>query len=157
MSNLGEGTTFKCTMPLTTSLIDGVIFKSGTQEYVVPTSSISEILPIRKNDLKVMSNNNLFLQSTNEPHVAVSMNSYFNKKKDLPDNLICVKSVIKDQTVCFLFDSVENMCQAVVKPLPDKQKNTDFIGATMSSDGYPQLILDLNSISEKYYNTQLAS
>lgn len=151
-SKYGLGSCFKLCLPLTTSLIDGISFLSGPSKFIIPNTAIQSIDLIQRNQVSFSGDRKLYVNTFKTPLQAFNISSFFQKENELDWNeKICVTTLIEQKEMCFLFDRVLDQCQVVVKPLPDGQKSSHFIGAAITDEGHAQLILDLSSIYKSYF------
>lgn len=143
-SQFGKGTRFILSLPLTTALIDGIVFKLADQRFIVPTSAINSIHRLTPKDLTYSGDGYCYLNNFSEPVPVVNLESYFNLDSQ-KKGLVAVISKLDGQDVALLFTEVQSQVQAVVKPLPEKQKRSEYIGAAVLGDGLTTIILDLHS------------
>lgn len=147
-SKKGKGTTFLLYLPMTTSLIDGIVFQVNSSRFIVPVNSIKSIVRITKDKLTHAPGGELFLNHLEKPVRAINLNTFLSTSAEFveKEEYVTVISEINGTPTAFLFDEVQNQAQAVVKPLSDVQKRPQYIGAAVLGDGYTYLILDLISI-----------
>ena len=157
-SQKGAGSCFKLCLPLTTSLIDGISFQLGSSKFIVPNTAIVSIDTVKKNQISFSGEGKAYVNCFNEPYYALNVSDFFETSGTSEWNeKICVRSIVNEKTICFLFDKVLDQCQVVVKPLPSGQKSSHFIGAAISDDGNAQLILDLSSIYKNFLQKEQAA
>ncbi len=144
----GTGTTFLLYLPMTTSLIDGIVFEVNKSKFIVPIGNIKSIIRITKKALTYAPGGETFLNHLEKPVQVINLNKYLSSESQFveKENYVVVISEIQGQTTAFLFDEVKNQAQAVVKPLSEVQKRPEYIGAAVLGDGFTYLILDLTSI-----------
>ncbi len=147
-----EGTTFMLYLPMTTSLIDGIVFEVSKSKYIVPISNIKSIIQITKENLTFSPSGETYLNHLQKPVPVINLNTFLvaEPQNIVKDNYVVVISEINSVQTAFLFDEVLNQAQAVVKPLCDVQKRQEYIGAAVLGDGFTYLILDLTSIQLSY-------
>lgn len=148
-SQFGVGTRFILSLPLTTALIDGIVFKLAQQRFIVPTSAINSIHRLTPDDLTYSGDGYCYLNKFAEPIPVVNLESYFDLNSQ-KKSLVAVISKLDGQDVALLFTEVQSQVQAVVKPLPEQQKRTEYIGAAVLGDGLTTIILDLHSAVLNY-------
>ncbi|OFZ31137.1 MAG: hypothetical protein A2622_00610 [Bdellovibrionales bacterium RIFCSPHIGHO2_01_FULL_40_29] len=160
-SKKGEGTTFLLFLPMTTSLIDGIVFEVNQSRYIVPVNSIKSIIQITKAQITHAPGGELFLNHLQRPVRVINLDHFLSGNSSVEkENYVAVISDINGVQTAFLFDEVQNQAQAVVKPLSDVQKRPEYIGAAVLGDGFTYLILDLISIhlnteTQKSYDTKV--
>ncbi len=163
-STKGTGTTFFLYLPMTTSLIDGIVFEVDKSRFIVPVNSIKSIIRISKDKLTRSPGGEIFLNHLDRPIRVINLNTFLNTEAKFveKDEYVTVISEINGTPTAFLFDEVQNQAQAVVKPLADVQKRPQYIGAAVLGDGFTYLILDLvsiqlNAIEQKNRSEQRSS
>ena len=149
-SEVGVGTTIVIKLPLTLSIIDGLLVKVDEINYIIPLSAVDKIYAVERNKVYDTFNNVLVLEGKQV--------SFFNIRKEfsLPDGVQEIEQVIvvnfEDNRVGLVVDSVVGEYQAVLKPLGKHYKKQEMIsGATILGDGSVALVLDTNKII-KYFS-----
>ncbi len=144
-SELGVGTTITIILPLTLSIIDGLLVKVDETHYIIPLSSVDKIYAVERKHIYESFNNVLILEGKQV--------SFFNVRKefDLADGTQNMEQVVvvnyEDNRVGLIIDSVVGEYQAVLKPLGKHYKRQEIIsGATILGDGSIALVLDTNKI-----------
>ncbi|RPH31061.1 MAG: chemotaxis protein CheA [Bacteroidales bacterium] len=144
-SEYGVGTTIIIKLPLTLSIIDGLLVKVDETHYVLPLSAVDKIYAVEREQLYDKFNNVLVLEGKQV--------SFFNIRKEfeLSDSPLPVEQVIvvnfEENRVGLVVDSVVGEYQAVLKPLGKHYKKQEMIsGATILGDGSIALVLDTNKI-----------
>ncbi|MHC1704424.1 MAG: chemotaxis protein CheA [Tenuifilaceae bacterium] len=144
-SEIDIGTTIIIKLPLTLSIIDGLLVKVDDIHYVIPLSAVDKIYAIERKKVQDTFNNVLVLEGKQV--------SFFNIRSefDLPisdqefDQIIVVN--YEDNRVGLVVDSVVGEYQAVLKPLGKHYKKQEIVsGATILGDGSVALVLDTNKI-----------
>ncbi len=158
-SQKGHGSCFKLCLPLTTSLIDGITFQANNLKFIVPNSAIISIDTLKPEHLSHSGDHESYANCFDKPYLCIDVPKYFNKtttenSKDQLKDKICIRSLVNNQIICFLFDQILGQCQVVVKPLPNGQQSPDYIGSAINDDGHVQLILDISSIAKKYLSAK---
>jgi two-component system chemotaxis sensor kinase CheA len=140
-SQLGVGTTFTIKLPLTLSIIDGLLVKIDTTNFVLPLSSVDKCFEITSQNITSAFNNKVVLDGKQVP--LVNLRDEF----EITDNLPKLQQVIQvnheDFKVGLSVDVVLGEYQAVLKPLGRMFKDLEIIsGATILGDGTIALVLD---------------
>lgn len=144
-SDVDVGTTITIKLPLTLSIIDGLLVKVEDVHYVIPLSAVDKIYAVEHKKVNETFNNVLVLDGKQV--------SFFNIRKEfeLPDSNQVYDQVIvvnyEDNRVGLIVDSVVGEYQAVLKPLGKHYKKQEMVsGATILGDGSVALVLDTNKI-----------
>ena len=169
-SELGKGTRFKISIPLTTAIIDGMILVNNGIRYILPISNIKELIQF----------DNLQITQTSEKNSVI-----FNREKFIPtieldeilqfhsDNLNIdlhkEKNDLSKKTIVVLESGTEEMALAVDKVIGQGQfvikslgESFDHIqgiaGGSIMGDGKISLIIDIHGLQQKYaHNLSLDS
>lgn len=144
-SEIGVGTTITIKLPLTLSIIDGLLVRVHETNYVIPLSSVDKIYAVQHERVVDQFNDVVVLDGRQVP--------FFNLRKEfsLPEFPDKMEQVIvvnyEERKVGFVVDLVVGEYQAVLKPLGRHYKNQDMIsGATILGDGTVALVMDTNRI-----------
>ena len=144
LSKLGEGSSIKIVLPLTLAVIEGMIIKAGTQNYVVPLGQVFELVKLDKKKIEEFSGGGEFFRLRNEVLPVFDLNKKLNVTSKRLDHsvIIVVRGLRYSFGICI--DAVLNQQQIVVKKLGKEIKNNlGIMGSAIMGDGRPALILDL--------------
>ncbi|MDK2841806.1 MAG: two-component system, chemotaxis family, sensor kinase CheA [Anaerophaga sp.] len=144
-SVVGQGTTVTLRLPLTLSIIDGLLVKIGENQYVVPISSIEKIFALDKRQLKDSFNRVVIIDNEQLPYV--DMREIFKEeiKETETHQMVLVRH--EDRRLGLVVDEVLGEHQAVVKPLGRYLTSHEVVsGASILGDGSISLVIDTNRI-----------
>ncbi|HAH25560.1 MAG TPA: chemotaxis protein CheA [Prolixibacteraceae bacterium] len=142
-------TRFILKLPLSLSIIDGLLTKVGGGYYVVPSSGIKKIYSVTPNLLKKEFRQVVVLEGNQVPYL--NMHEEFYRDSVMPDNLFIITVSFENQVFGLVVDEVIHEYQAVIKPLGKLLKGQDiFSGASILGNGLLALVLDTNKIIQKY-------
>lgn len=147
-SELNVGTKITIKLPLTLSIIDGLLVKVGDTLYIIPLNVVNFIFSAPKS--KINSFNDLIVHNGEEiPYVY--LRKEFNENDDDHSYLQFIVVNYKDYKVGIIIDEVIGEYQAVLKPIGKLFKHQDFVaGATILGDGTIALVLDTNRIIREF-------
>ncbi|MGQ8338486.1 chemotaxis protein CheA [Sunxiuqinia sp. A32] len=149
-STSGEGTQFIIRLPLTLSIIDGLLTKVGDEFFVIPTGNIEKIYALQSNPNEKNIRQVVVFEGREIPYL--NLHKEFNPDAEIQQQqyLIAVK-VNENQLFGLVVDDVLREYQAVVKPLGKMLKRHDiFFGASILGDGKIALVIDINKIIQKF-------
>lgn len=153
-SEKGVGTTTTIRLPLTLSIIDGLLVRVEDTSYVIPLSAVDKIYAVQHSEVVEQFNDVVVLDGVQIP--------FFNLRKEfgLPEYTGEREQVIvvdyEENKVGFVVDMVVGEYQAVLKPLGQHYKNQDMIsGATILGDGTVALVMDTNRIIKCFSNKEV--
>jgi len=152
-SEIDIGTTLTIKLPLTLSIIDGLLVKIAHIYYVMPLSVVGKIFAIEHEKVVNKYNNLIVLDGEQFPFY------YLREEFDLPEGEQESEQVIvvsyEDRKIGIVVDEVVGESQAVLKSLGKMYKNQEIIsGATILGDGTVALVMDTNKIISKFSKDQ---
>ncbi len=152
-SEVDVGTTITLELPLTLSIIDGLLVKVVESQYVIPISSIEKIFPLEVEDKKNIFNDVITIG--NEQFPVISIRSIFNESESSEkEHIILVK--FENKRIGLIVDEVIGEYQTVVKPLGRLLKDQDIIsGASIMGDGTISMVIDTNRLIHYNWNQKL--
>lgn len=148
-SQMGKGTTFSLKLPLTLSIIDGLLIKIDDNEYIIPILIIKKIKPIKHQDVVQSFNNMITVDGEQIPFLY--LRDKFNIAQKAPEQEQIVVVAYANKSVGLIIDKVVQESQVVVKPIGKHFQDQQLIsGASIMGDGSVALVLDTNKIIDKY-------
>lgn len=153
-SEKGVGTTITIKLPLTLSIIDGLLVKIDDTHYVIPLSAIDKIYAVPTKEIYEKYNNVVILDGRQI--------SFFNLRQEF--NVGSVDSEFmqvvvvnyEEKRVGLVVDHVVGEYQAVLKPLGKHYKSQEMVsGATILGDGTVALVVDTNKIIKQFANKEV--
>lgn len=148
-SEINKGTKLTIKLPLTLSIIDGLLVKIEDTHYVLPLTVIDKIYASEHSKLVNSFNNVVVLDGEQLPFFYLR-HEFSVKESNLEiEQVIVVK--YEDKRVGLVVDEVVGEYQAVLKPLGKYYKNQDIIsGATILGDGTIALVMDTNKAIKQF-------
>ena len=147
----GEGTDITIKLPLTLSIIDGLLVRIAKSQYVIPLSMVDKIFAVEHTKLANAYNNLVELDGEQIPFYY--LREEFEEEGEAPETEEVVVVKFEGVRVGLAIDSVVGEYQAVLKPLGKFYKNQETIsGATILGDGSIALVLDTNKIINHFSN-----
>lgn len=144
-SVVDEGTAVTIKLPLTLSIIDGMLVSLGNTSYIIPLSVINTIFAVDHSRIQKAFNNIINLEGTQYPFYYLRQE--FNIEGEAPpqEEIIIVK--YEDKRIGIVVDNVTGEYQAVLKPLGKLYRKQDvFSGASILGDGTVALVLDTHKV-----------
>jgi two-component system chemotaxis sensor kinase CheA len=146
-SRIDEGTTLTIKLPLTLSIIDGLLVSIDKVSYIIPLAVITKCYLVDNADMCSNFNELLLLDGEQTPFINTRAEFGSTVETKGQSQLIVVNN--GERKVGLSVDYIIGEYQAVVKPLGKHYKNQDFIsGASILGDGTIALVLDSNKIIE---------
>lgn len=139
-SEQGKGACITIKLPLTLSIIDGLLVQLSDTYFVVPLSAVDTIFAVKQTELKEY-NNQVVLAGRQIPYVYLRTIFDCPKNETEQEQIVVVNYM--DSSVGLVVDKVVGEHQAVLKPLGKAFKNLEMVsGATILGDGTIALVLD---------------
>ncbi len=139
----GKGTSIHIKLPLSRSIIEGLLVKVDETRYVVPLNVIDRIDRI---PYEMLNRENAVNKSVvvNEEILSVfSMRHKFHNTSVPPKTTDIISVTVNGVKKGIAVDLIEGKMQTVMKPLGDAYQQQDFIaGSTILGDGSLALVLD---------------
>ncbi|MCD6178343.1 MAG: chemotaxis protein CheA [Bacteroidales bacterium] len=144
-STLNVGTTFTLKLPLTLSIIDGLIVNIDKTPYIIPIPVINKIRPVSHTKITKAFNNTMVIDSEQIPFIY--LRQHFNVDSKAPDKEMVIVVNYENQRMGIIIDNVEKQAQVVVKSIGKQFHQHDIIsGASIMGNGQVALVLDTNKI-----------
>ncbi|MEO1054237.1 MAG: chemotaxis protein CheA, partial [Bacteroidota bacterium] len=149
-SEKGKGTSFTIRLPLTLSIIDGLLVEIGENTYVIPLHLVDKCYEV---PAALLSNVNEQLVLEGERIPVFHLREALNCTKPSPGLNQIIKMKYLDEEVGISVDSIIGEHQIVLKPLGHMYRDQEeFSGATILGDGTVALVFDINKLLRKIIN-----
>ncbi len=148
-SEIDKGTTIILKLPLTLSIIDGLLVSIDNSFFVIPLNFVNKCMEFKHQELINPVNNLIYV---NDGHIPfIYLRKEFNIKTESPANEEVVVIRQGDTFFGLAVDHVIGEYQAVLKTLGLMYKQQELIsGATILGDGTVALLLDPNKIISSF-------
>lgn len=154
-SQKGEGTVVEIILPLTLSIIDGLLVQVESTNYVIPLEVIEKCYEVDYKSLKKKFNQLLVLDDQQIPFVNLRKQFKADKKTN-PEFSKVIVVHNGEQKIGICVDSIVGEYQAVLKPVGKYYQSQEFVsGATILGDGTIALVLDTYRIIEQKVNQKI--
>jgi two-component system chemotaxis sensor kinase CheA len=152
-SVLSQGSSFIIKLPLTLSILDGLLVKVGATDFILPLNAVTKCFEVETEKLESTFNSWVTLDGTRTPFMY--LRNEFNITEEKPKYSQIINVPFNGATVGLAVDKIVGEYQAVLKPLGKLYIGQDeFSGATILGDGTVSLVLDTNKLIRKL-NTKL--
>ena len=150
-SEEGRGTKFKISIPTSLSIVDSLIVSINSDQYVIPIHALEEVVDVDPNQMK-MDDSVYVFRGKVIPflHLGDVLESHQHQRPEGIYPVLVTK--VQGKRLALGVDKVLGQHQSVVRNLsPYFEKSFAVSGGTILPSGEPGLILNINSISEKYF------
>ncbi len=147
----GKGTKIIIKLPLTLSILEGLLVIINDTPYIIPLSSIYRIVEQKIDDLKKSYNNIVAINGIQYPFYL--LREELEMPGDYPEEVQFIIVKYEHTHIGLVFDKIEGEYQVVLKPLGKMYRNHEIIsGASILGNGTIALILDTNKVIDKFSN-----
>jgi two-component system chemotaxis sensor kinase CheA len=148
-SQPGKGTTIVIKLPLTLSIIDGLLLNVSGEIYVIPLEYVQKIFVVKHDQLTRSFQQTVVLDGEQYPFV--NLRNDFQLGENHPSEEQVVLINYENTRVGLAVDHVEGEYQAVLKPIGKLYQDQEYIsGATILGDGSVALVLDPHKIVKQF-------
>lgn len=155
VSEVGKGSKFKISLPLTLAVIDGMVATVAGERYVVPVTQVHETVQLRNEAISYVSGGGEVFNLRGEVMPLIRLHEVLKRKK--VENTHAEIAIINRRgknSAALLVDDIIRKQQVVIKKLGSEVRIQDgFTGSAIMGDGKPVLILDLHEILSKAAKT----
>lgn len=142
-SNEGRGTSIHIKLPLSRSIIEGLLVNVANTRYIVPLNTVERIdrVPYDRLDSADCVNKSVLIND--ELLHIFSLRKHFHSGTPNPKTTDVISVSVNGLRRGIAVDRIEGKMQTVLKPLGDSFQKQDFIsGSTILGDGSLALVLD---------------
>lgn len=148
-TKLHQGTVITVKLPLTLSIIDGLLVSIDEAYFVIPLSSVNKCFEFKHEALLGAVNNMIFVNDGHIPFIYLRNEFGFNTQCPALEQVVVIE--YGDARIGLTVDKVIGEYQAVLKSLGSMFKKQDIIsGATILGDGTVALVVDSNKIISQF-------
>ncbi|MDA3892016.1 MAG: chemotaxis protein CheA [Salinivirgaceae bacterium] len=153
-STINIGTTLTIKLPLTLSIIDGLLVQIGDTKFVIPVSSVDKCYEFKHTVLKNAINH--LIRTDNTEIAYLNLREMFEIEGDAPETEHVVVVRFGEIRIGLSVDNIIGQYQAVLKPLGKLYKNQQTIsGATILGDGTVALVMDSNKLISLFASNEI--
>ncbi len=148
-SEVGTGTTFTLTLPITLAIIKALIIEAGGSRFAVPLGSVLEILRVRPDRIETIEAREV-MDIRNETVPLLRLHEAFGLPPAPAEDMLFVILVgLAERRIGIAVDRLRGQQEIVIKSLGARLANTPGIaGATELGDKRVVLVLDVESLIE---------
>lgn len=154
-SELGKGSRFTISLPLTLAILDGQLIKVADQVFVIPLLTIIESVSLDESKIKRASGGVLLYRLREESIPIMNLQSELELAPAAPSEhpILCFVEAAGNR-VGLLVDELLEQQQVVIKSLESNYSKVSGIsGATILGDGSVSLILDIQGLITGFLKT----
>lgn len=145
-SSPGQGSCFSLALPLTLSIVDGLLLRSGRERFVLPSPTVRETLASASWPTRDIAGRGRFIDLRGELVPLLSLGPLMGSSDAVPALVVVIDGPAG--SVALAVEEVLGQQQVVVKPLSSPlSKSPLFSGAAVLGDGRVGLILDAGGLA----------
>ena len=148
-TEVGEGTRFVLTLPITLAIIRALIIEAGGRRFAVPLGSVLEILRVRPDRIETIETREV-MAIRNETIPLLRLSTAFDLPAEKEEETLFVILVgLAERRLGIVVNRLRGQQEIVIKPLGARLSDTPGIaGATELGDKVVVLVLDVESLIE---------
>ena len=145
-SVIGEGSTFRITLPLTLSIIQALLVKAGDEMFAIPQSVIEKVEEFNESAINYIHQAEVYAYNGSYiPVVYLSETLGFDTELDAEPYVVIVND--RNRFYALVIDGIFEQREIVIKDLgKELSEIKEYLGATILGNGEVILILDLSAI-----------
>ncbi|GEN51556.1 chemotaxis protein CheA [Alkalibacterium pelagium] len=145
-SEVGKGTTFRITLPLTLSIIQSLLVKVGTETFAIPQAVIDKVNRFEEEEAISVHQKEVYkYEGHTIPLIRVSKALDIAEVDESTQHVVVV--LIGENRYALVVDELIHQKEIVIKKLGrELNEISNFLGATILGDGSISLILDVTSL-----------
>lgn len=155
-TEVGKGTKFSITLPITLVIIKALVVRVGAETYAIPLNSVSESLMIQQTDIRTVERREV-IQLRDHTLALLRIKEVFQLSTgETPGTRLYVIVVgLAEKRLGLVVDAIEGQQEIVIKSLGEILRDTPGIaGATELGNRKTILVLDVAALIEEATQTQ---
>jgi two-component system chemotaxis sensor kinase CheA len=154
-SAVNKGTTITIKLPLTLSILDGLLVRIAGTHFIIPLSVVGKCYEVAHHKLVSCFNNLLVLDGEQVPFFYLRHEFGMDGEAPAIEQVVVVQ--YDDKRVGLSVDAIVGEYQAVLKPLGKLYRKQDMMsGATILGDGTIALVMDINKIIRQFSQAEVS-
>jgi two-component system chemotaxis sensor kinase CheA len=154
MTKVGEGTTFRISLPITLAIIQALIVEAAGEKFAIPLTSVEESLRMYSRDIRTVERKEVFtLRDFTLPLLRLADAFHLDDDHDQgPDTKwFIVVTRAGEKVVGLLVNALVRQQEVVIKSIGERLKTIPGIaGATEIGEGEIVLVVDVGSLIDHF-------
>ncbi|PYQ27470.1 MAG: chemotaxis protein CheA [Acidobacteria bacterium] len=154
ITHLGEGTTFRVSLPITLAIIQALIVEAGGDKFAIPLTSVEESLRIYSRDIRTVERREVFtLRDFTLPLLrladAFGLEDHHDHGPDTKWFVVVTRA--GEKTIGILVNALVRQQEVVIKSIGERLKTIPGIaGATEIGESEIVLVVDVGSLIDHF-------
>ncbi|HEY3054854.1 MAG TPA: chemotaxis protein CheA [Thermoanaerobaculia bacterium] len=151
ISQPGEGTTFRITLPITLAIIQALIVRAGGEKFAIPLTSVSESLRIYPRDIRTLARREVFTLR-DEAVPLLRLSDAFNlPAPDAAEKFFVVVTRSGEKSIGILVEGLVRQQEIVIKAVGERLKRIPGVaGVTEIGESEIVLVIDAGSLIDEF-------
>jgi two-component system chemotaxis sensor kinase CheA len=150
ISQPGEGTTFRITLPITLAIIQALIVRAGGEKFAIPLTSVSESLRINVRDIRTLARREVFTLR-DEAVPLIRLSDAFNLPAHTDEKFFVVVTRSGEKSIGILVDALVRQQEIVIKAVGERLKRIPGVaGVTEIGESEIVLVIDAGSLIDEF-------
>jgi two-component system chemotaxis sensor kinase CheA len=153
-TRIGEGTTFRISLPITLAIIQALIVDAGGEKFAIPLTSVEESLRIYSRDIRTVERREVFtLRDFTLPllRLADAFNLHDGREHGPDSKWFVVVTRAGEKIVGILVDALVRQQEVVIKSIGERLKTIPGIaGATEIGESEIVLVVDVGTLIDHF-------
>ncbi|HEV8657439.1 MAG TPA: chemotaxis protein CheA [Thermoanaerobaculia bacterium] len=150
ISQPGEGTTFRTTLPITLAIIQALIVRAGGEKFAIPLTSVSESLRINVRDIRTLARREVFTLR-DEAVPLIRLSDAFNLPAHTDEKFFVVVTRSGEKSIGILVDALVRQQEIVIKAVGERLKRIPGVaGVTEIGESEIVLVIDAGSLIDEF-------
>ncbi|MBI3596323.1 MAG: chemotaxis protein CheA [Nitrospirae bacterium] len=157
-TEMGKGTKFSITLPITLVIIKALVVRVGTEIYAIPLNSVSESLMIQSKDIRTVEKREVTrLRDHTLALLRIRDVFHLPATESGEDRLYVIVVGLAEKRIGLVVDAIEGQQEIVIKSLGEFLRDTPGIaGATELGNRKTILVLDVAALIEEATKTHFS-
>ena len=149
----GQGSVISLTLPLTLAVLEGMIVRSGDENYIIPVSNVFECRASWRKETRSVPGRGQIMHLRGSYVSVVQMHEVFGTRKstDIDSSVAIIAELEGGEQLALVVDEIIGQQQVVVKSITENLNHVPGIaGATILGNGRVALIIDPTEIGRMH-------
>ena len=149
----GQGSVISLTLPLTLAVLEGMIVRSGEENYIIPVSNVFECRATWRKETRSVPGSGQIMHLRGNYVSVVQMHEVFETRgsTDIDSSVAIIAEIEGGEQLALVVDEIIGQQQVVVKSITENLNHVPGIaGATILGNGRVALIVDPTEIGRMH-------
>lgn len=155
-TEVGSGTTFTLTLPITLAIVKSLMVRVGRETFAMPLSSMQETLDVSREEIKALDGGDV-VDLRGEMLPIISLGRILHIPDDNDEFAYALLIGHGDKRICLIVDEMMGQQEIVIKPMSDYLEGiSGFAGAAEVGSNEVVLVLDAEALLSEAFEKKKA-